>query len=386
MLKRFATHGEFVNMMTERAQGHPVPYYGALEITHCCNLRCAHCYLPEPARSGIKEFSPLDGKEICDLLDQMAAEGCVWLLITGGEPLLHPDFRNIYLGALQRGFVTTLFTNGTLITENVARLFVTYKPFLVEITLYGASPETYERVTGRAEWFEQTLRGINLLIQYGVRVRLKTMVLSLNVHELEAMKRIAARAGVPFRWDGTIIARLNGNHAPCGIRLEPRQLVQLELEDRQRSLAWAERKLSDATSEPFRLYHCQAGETAFAVDEYGHLFLCLNARKPSYDLRCGTFKEGFRKFLQNVRLKPAPNHFRCQGCELISLCRYCPGRFWLETGDENVPAAWHCETGRLMLERLVNGGYLSRHEENGQRVYSRSHAYDNACNLQSGNL
>jgi radical SAM protein with 4Fe4S-binding SPASM domain len=351
-------HTEFAAKLEARMTGRCVPLYGAFEITHRCNLKCVHCYIPSSLRHEAPSQKLLELAEIYSLLDDIASEGCIWLLITGGEPLLHPNFREIYYYAKRKGFITTLFTNGTLLTAEIADLLAANRPFLVEITLYGASPETYERITGNGCWFEKVLRGVDLLIERKIRVRLKTMVLSLNVHELEDMKRIAAERNLSFRWDGTIIARIDGDQHPCDLRLSAEDLVKLEMADPRRRAAWVDRVREGLVEAREALYKCQAGDTAFGFDGFGQLFLCLNSRVPSYDLRAGSFCEGYHHFLQEVRNRIPPADFPCRNCKFIRLCRYCPGRFLLETGDEFTPSKWYCDVGRQVWDALSDIGEL----------------------------
>ena len=127
--------------------------------------------------------------------------GCLWLLLTGGEPLLRRDFLDIYTYAKRKGLILTLFTNGTLITPRIADYLAEWRPFNIEITLYGATQETYERVTGIPGSYARCRRGIDLLLERKLPLNLKTMVMTLNHHELDQMKSLAASLGVQFRFD-----------------------------------------------------------------------------------------------------------------------------------------------------------------------------------------
>src|SRR5436190_1139417 len=95
------------------------PFLCQWEITCRCNLRCVMCYTDcynSPAN--IKD--ELSTAEILRIMDEVALAGCLELVLTGGEPLARPDFFEIYGHAKTKGFLVTLFTNGTLITETIA--------------------------------------------------------------------------------------------------------------------------------------------------------------------------------------------------------------------------------------------------------------------------
>src|SRR5439155_23363128 len=108
------------------------------------------------------------------ILDELANTGCLWMLYTGGEIFARRDFLEIYGYAKRKGFLITLFTNGTLITARVADILAVARPFSIEITLYGRTRETYEQLTGIPGSFDKCMRGIDLLLERGLPLKLKT--------------------------------------------------------------------------------------------------------------------------------------------------------------------------------------------------------------------
>src|SRR6185503_14498755 len=125
-----------------------MPLSGTIEVTRRCPLTCLHCYNNLPMTDTASRARELTCQEHCRLLDELADAGCLWLLYTGGEIFARHDFFEIYQYAKKKGFLITLFTNGTLITERVADMLVQWRPFSIEITLYGYTRQTYERLTG----------------------------------------------------------------------------------------------------------------------------------------------------------------------------------------------------------------------------------------------
>jgi len=207
-------YGEFSKRLHEKVAGQRLPIVGSMELTLQCNLRCKHCYL-DTVHDGMPESRELTVEEYREIFRQLAEAGTLWLLLTGGEPLLRPDFDEIYLAAKRAGFIITLFTNGTLITPRLADLLAEWRPFQVEITLYGLTQATYERVTGIPGSHKRCMTGIELLKERGIPFNLKTIAMTLNVHELEGMKAFAESLGVGFRFDPIINA---GVDARAGAR------------------------------------------------------------------------------------------------------------------------------------------------------------------------
>ena len=144
----------------------------------------------------------------------------------------------------------TLFTNGTQITEAIADTLVEWPPFAIEITLYGRTRETYERLTGVPGSFDRCMRGIRLLKERGLPLALKTVAVTLNRHEISDMQRFATEElGVTFKFDGMINARIDCSHSPLEVRLTPGEMVQLDFEDPVREAEWS-RLVRDQTPRP----------------------------------------------------------------------------------------------------------------------------------------
>ena len=184
-----------------------IPAVGSLELTRRCNLRCLHCYAG-PAEPGTHPEQ--NTGQWHRVVEQIAAAGCLTLLITGGEPLLRPDFPDIYRKAKELGMLVTVFSNGTLIGPGITSLFQEWPPEEVEITLLGATAETHDRLTGVPGSFHRVQSGLHALLDAGIRTALKAMIMKPNQAELEAMEGLALElwrllphrrvAVPPLRW------------------------------------------------------------------------------------------------------------------------------------------------------------------------------------------
>ena len=124
-----------------------IPISGSIELTQRCNNQCIHCYNNLSIGDQNARGEELTLGEYRRILDEIAAAGCLWLLLTGGEIFIRKDFLDIYTYARQKGFLITLFTNGTLIDHEVADQLAQLPPFSIEITIYGHSKQTYESIT-----------------------------------------------------------------------------------------------------------------------------------------------------------------------------------------------------------------------------------------------
>lgn len=344
---------DWINSKDQAAGDRPIPWLVSLELTERCNLRCVHCYVNQPAGDDRIRQREMTLPEWQGVLDQVVDVGTLWLLVTGGEPLLRPDFCDWYLYAKRKGLHIILFTNGTLLTPELADFLAEYPPWETEITLYGATAETYERVTGMPGSYARCRQGIDLLLERGLALNLKTMVLTLNVHELPAMQSLAEQLGVRFRYDPIIQSRLDGDHRPLACRLSPEEIVALERQDPLRMQQWYEFcGQSWIPANRKSLFKCGAGLHIFHLDPYGGLYPCLMTRWLRYDVRGGPVETAVRDFLPAVRRLTVTRDGLCAECDQLILCQNCPAWAYHETGDPEAPEPFRCRLAHLRQQEL----------------------------------
>lgn len=336
-----------------RAAASRLPVSGSIAMTHRCNLRCVHCYLGDD-RSPSSASRELDTAFWLSVVDQVAEAGCLNLLITGGEPFLRPDFAEVYTRAKKRGMLVSVFTNGTRLDDALVGLFSDLPPWLVEVSLYGASKETYDLVTTVPGAWEKCLAGVDALCAAGVRVGLKTVVLQGNRHEVAAMREMAASRGASFRVDPAIFPCFDGDPAPMEQRIPAAEAVAIEMEDPRR-LASAVAYFGKVRELPSydKLYSCMAGQTAFHIVPEGRLQPCLMVNGHGYDLRKGSFREGWEGELFRFRQIEAPPGYECNSCERRFLCGLCPAQASLETGSPHAKSEFYCSLGREREQAIV---------------------------------
>jgi radical SAM protein with 4Fe4S-binding SPASM domain len=336
-----------------RAEAGRVPLAGTLELTRRCNLRCVHCYLGPQERVRAEGRPEMTTGQVLDIIDQVAAAGCLRFLITGGDPLLRPDFPEIYRHAKLAGLDVSVFTNGTPVTERIVGLFRDLPPRVVEITLYGATAETYEQVTRVPGSYRRCLAGIERLNEGGIRLGLKAILMTLNRHEFEAIEGLARDFGAKFRFDPLLNARLDGSHDPLSFRVDAVEAVRLEFASQERRRGWVDVHAQHPEIPPSdRLVQCGAGQTGFHVDAFGNLQPCLMLPWLSHSLLTGAFAEGWTR-MANLREIRAGAGNRCAVCQQRLYCGYCPGLLGLENGDPEIPSDYLCALGGERLRAIT---------------------------------
>jgi radical SAM protein with 4Fe4S-binding SPASM domain len=351
------TYTDFSLIVHGRAEVTRVPVNGTIEVTNRCPLECKHCYNNLPMGDFVARAREMTLEEHKRLLDELADLGCLWLLYSGGEIFARRDFLDIYAYAKRKGFLITLFTNGTLITEKIADFLADMRPFTIEITLYGGTKETYEKLTGIPGSYDRCIRGIDLLLERKLPLKLKTVALSINKHEIPLMRQMAIDRGCEFTFDAMINPRIDCSASPLAVRLKPSEIVELDLDNPDRVSEWR-RLARDHPSAPYvegksrQIYECGGGTNSFAVDPYGDLSICVLSHVDRYNVREGNFRQGWEEYLLAVRMRETTRPTKCNGCGIKSMCGMCAANGELENGDAESPVDFLCQVAHLRAETL----------------------------------
>lgn len=343
---------DYIVRFNEKVIEKRIPLFGTIDLTRQCNLNCVHCYLGNKDDGVDKIFHEINTEKWLQIVDEITEAGCLHLLITGGEPFLRRDFLRIYQHAIQNGLLVTVFSNGTSVTDSIIETFSDMPPQAVEISLYGATPDTFERITRVKGSYENCMKGINLLLDHGIRVALKTVLMSINLHEISEMENMAQDLGVKFRFDAALFPCLDGDPSPLDFRISPEEAVKAEMSNAERYHRWQSyylrtRNLQHSSS----LYICGAGSASFYIDPSAKMYPCLMTNSPEFDLVQGSFQKGWNNVIPRIHDKNTCID-QCSNCEKIALCGYCPAFFRLEKGDEEICSEYLCEMGKHRLEAL----------------------------------
>jgi len=336
-----------------------VPLDATLELTYRCNNKCVHCYCNIPISDQQDNREELTTSEVIRLLDGLASMGSLYLLLTGGEPLLRTDFKEIYLYAKRKGFLIALFTNGTLVDDKTVELLSKYPPFVVEISLYGATEETYEKVSRVKGSYEKCINGIIRIVDSGIKLKLKSMAMTINQHEIETMDKMAQQWGCEFRFDPIITKRLENSYFsnPEQYRLSPEDVVQLDKTFPKRMEAWQKfcDKFIGYTPSDDRLYKCGAGITMIHINPYGFAKGCMMMAKDGFSIRTHNLRWIWEEGILSSISRKKEFILPCDTCNLFNLCGQCAAWSIVEHGDIAKKVDYLCDIAKT---RQKSFGFL----------------------------
>ncbi len=352
------SYGAFSADLHERFSGQRVPLQVSIEVTRRCPLECLHCYNNLPMGDMEAKRREMSKEEHFRVLDELVEMGCFWLLYTGGEIFARKDFLEIYTYAKKKGFLITLFTNGTIMTEEIADYLTEWPPFAIEITLYGRTRETYEALTAIPGSYDRCLRGIRLLKERKLPVKLKTVATSVNKHEVVAMQQFAEEElGVNFKFDGQVNPRIDCSQSPLAVRLTPEEVVALDFHSQKRANEYrrlAERDLQRPPnlSQSKTMYACGGGMNSFAINAHGEIGICLISQQETFSVRAASVQSVWEESLHRLRSRQRTRLTKCIECRIQSLCGMCPANGELENGDRESPVEFLCNIAHLRAAAL----------------------------------
>ncbi len=325
------------------------------ELTFACGLHCKHCYTDcynKPAY--LKK--ELTTQEVKFILDKVYQAGVIWLCFTGGDPLARKDFLDIYAYAKDKGFIVTIFTNAYSMTEEIAAYLKKRLPFVIEITLNAAEKETYEKISQVKGSFKKVREGINCILKAKLPLKIKTQITQDNLKATDKIRQFITGLGLPFRPSFDLHARLDGDLAPCNLRIPPEEFFHsngkkhtADTSDDQmpacqpQALPGAKKIRGQA-----HLFHCAiGGGDGIQVDPYGNIFSCNLIRNSHFNLLEVDIDAARNKLLSLVRNKQFVTNSKCNGCNLRESCHWCPGRAYVEKGNAEAPIEYYCKLAAL---------------------------------------
>lgn len=344
-----------------------IPLSGTFELSPVCNFACRMCYVRktrEEVRNSSRKIMTLDDWRA--IARDARNAGMLDLLLTGGEPLLWPDFWTLYEELVDMGFQISINTNGSLIDENAIRRFCKRPPRKINITLYGASDETYRRLCGADGVFSKVDAAIRGLMEAGIQVKLNCSLTPVNAGDLDWIVDYAAQRN-------TVLSVATYMYPP--VRRDPGMIGVNERFTPEESAEYMMRYLRRSRGEKlYRTYlqdilegtpiplgleadcidpvdgrvRCRAGKASFWVTWDGWLQPCGMMLEPRIDLKKHAFPEAWAMLTEQTAAIVTSG--LCEKCANRGVCHPCAAIAWAETGSFSEIPTYRCHTARRMYE------------------------------------
>ena len=314
-----------------KAREKNVPIFGQFELTPLCNLNCRMCYvhLTPDKMSGQKLLSVNKWKH---LIREAFDEGMLEASLTGGECLTYPGFDEIYLFLQSLGCQVTVMTNGVLLDEERLEFFKNHPPALIQVTLYGNSDDTYERVTG-SRVFSKVLANLKSVREAGIPLYLSITPNTLLGEDVFETIRLARQLSQHVTITTSLFAppgeewRLAECREP-----DPEFMVRILKFDNDLEGTVIPERAEDTLPAPGGSGHsckecgleCGGGRSGFVINWKGEILICNRMEAKAFPLRDG-FAASWKEI--NSVANSWPRVPECIGCAYENVCDKCAANF-----------------------------------------------------------
>lgn len=326
-----------------------VPISVLFELTNRCNEDCKHCYVDLG-----DVHDELTTAEVVAILEQLRDMGTLFLTFTGGEIFTRKDTLQLVRQARDLGFALRLFSNGTLISAEVADEIARVGVVAVELSLYSMDPVAHDDITRIRGSHAKTLRAAHLLRARGVHTVVKAPIMAGLTREYQQVIAFAREIGAEYRFDPTLVVRYDLDDAPLAHRMNRADLLGICV-DPHLGLAVApqtgETPLADQAI-------CATARRVALVSARGLVYPCSQRFPPAGSLREQSFREIWESSplllrLRNITAQDLPT---CSGCHNNSFCGRCSLDALFEDGNFFGPNSWACTQAEVRQEAHAKGG------------------------------
>lgn len=355
----------YLQYVLNKAYREGIAASGTLELTGRCNLSCKMCYIHRAENDADALAQELPTEFWLDMVRQTRQAGTLTMLITGGEPLLRRDFHEIYLACKQAGFLVSVNTNGSLLQGEDVAFFAHYPPVRLNVSLYGASAQTYERLCGNGDIYYRVTENIRKLRAAGVPVKLSYTITPYNRDDAAAVFAFGREVGAAVRHTTYLFppVRVCGGNCGESVRLDPREAAECDIfctRERLGAEGFARRRSAiangasslpeedeDCTRDPSERIFCRAGTSSYWITYDGRLLPCGMLQEPCVPLAGRTFAEAWCCVQEatNSILLPA----QCTACKLRPVCEVCAAVCYGENGRFDAVPRYLCEKTRASV-------------------------------------
>lgn len=352
-------YNSFINKLFMKADLGKIPLAGTFELTARCTLDCKMCYIHQGFcnKEALSKEKPTEWW--LSLAEDCKKRGMLNLLLTGGEPLVRSDFKEIYLKLREMGFLININTNATLIDDEYIKFFKTYPPQRINITLYGYSEKTYEDLCGNGKAFEKVKYAVEGLKNNGVNIRFNYTVTPLNKDDLSEVRDYARLLGVDMKVVTYVFAPVRALGE--AFRLSAEEAAGVDFDHKVKSITaetLAEMVKARESGEPRRKREfvtdecagisCRAGLSSFWVTYDGKMTPCGMMTEPSVEIEdFNTAWESINQAREDIKMP-----LECKNCEYRKYCDICAAVSFAETGSFSKVPEYVCKKAKSYYNEI----------------------------------
>ncbi len=330
-----------------------------LELTKACNQKCKHCYLkvrpPRPFYTYKNNILSL--QDWNSFLERLRDINVVELTITGGEPLIHPNFFDIIDTVRQVGFALSMNTNGLLLNDKVIEKLLDTPLINLSVSLYSHLPDIHDKITGVTGSHSTTFKNINKAIKAGIPVIMNCPIMTLNQDTISDTIAFAFDRKIPLLCDAQLI---DGENERNFLRVQSFRKVaewikaSRDIPENQKYNRTRKELLFDPV--------CEAGSSSLAITENGDVIPCVSFRKILGNILNNDILKIYNNndFFKEIRKFRLGQLNDCLSCSDIEFCRYCMAKAFEKNGCIDKPPEYLCTQSkwhRIITEKRIGDNH-----------------------------
>lgn len=352
----------------QKASIKKIPLFGCLELSPVCNFTCKMCYVRKTQKQIKKEGKQIkDWREWLTLAEELKEAGTLYLLLSGGEPFIYPNFKDLYLALHDMAFVLSINSNGTMIDDDVVKWLKNAAPSRINITLYGASRETYKRICNNPDGYDKAVKAILMLKEAGIPVVINASMIPENSGDIKQIIEFGKKHNINTRVSTYMFPPMKREKEKDDSRFNPKEAgfmyldrckYQMNIEEYKRFMKDKLNSLDKNLGEEEENWgthkeeymRCRAGRSSYWISWDGTMTACGLLPFP---LQVYPFEQPFKECWLDLtnKVRTTPVLHECKECNKKEICNPCVAMLYSEIGDIDKKAPYLCEmTDTIILE------------------------------------
>lgn len=353
------------------------PISATFELLPLCNMNCRMCYVRMSREEMEAQGSIKPMEWWLALAEDMKKAGVLFLLLTGGEPFLYPDFITLYRRLAEMGFIISINTNGLLLNEEIADVLAEVRPRQLNVSLYGSSDAIYEQLCGEKQGFTKLCRSLTLLDERKLTYRFNVALTPYNCDDMMHMLQFAmdrnitsAIADYIFLPERRTVTEefLKQQRLPAkvaaqySIQIDKFQKTKEELQQFVDQMLLKVEKNRCIQDDFVTGFHCSGGRSAFWINWKGEMLPCGMLNVPSADVNELGMEAAWKQISDIIRETELSRE--CFYCDKRDICGSCGAIAYAETGSFDGTPTYRCQLTKLKYEKYLElQESLGRNEE-----------------------
>lgn len=335
----------------------PFPVSVHIEIVSKCNERCIHCYIPHEYKNQI-----IDTELFFNLIKQCQELKIQHITISGGEPMLHPQFLSFLRKCRECDMSVNVLSNLTLLNDEIIQEMM-HNPLLgVQTSIYSIIPEVHDSITKFKGSLHKTMLGLKKLVDNGIPVQISCPIMKTNLGSYKGVRDWAKQYNVSVGYDYTLIGQYNGETANLYCRLSEEEVEEVIVDEITTNPNYRNELMDEATENRKKSqddYICSVCNSSICVAQNGNVFPCAGwqgyvlgniADSSLADIWYNSKKASY---LRSLRRK---DFTKCTECQQRDYCTVCMVRNFNESikGDPLEISTYFCKVAEIKKKLVEN--------------------------------